>query len=90
MAPVRKDFRVYLLPDGHRLECSLVDPGEEGEFMYAEVEFDSVDEASSFIPPDFLEKEVTDIPGMSMSSYWEKKRARLFCSQESSPKMAKK
>ena len=89
MAPVRKDFRVYLLPDGHRLECSLVDPGEEGEFMYAEVEFDSVDEASSFIPPDFLEKEVTDIPGMSMSSYWEKKRARLFCSQESSPKMAK-
>ena len=50
MDPVRKDFRVYLLPDGHRLECSLVDPGEEGEFMYAEVEFDSVEEAKLVYP----------------------------------------
>ena len=57
--------------------------------MYAEVEFDSVEEASSFIPPDFLEKEVTDIPGMSMGSYWETKRARVFSSQEGSPKTEK-
>ena len=89
MPAVVKEFRTYPLPDGLTLECNLVDPGSDTAFYYAEVEFDSVDEASSFIPPDFLEKEVTDIPGMSMGSYWETKRARVFSSQEGSPKTEK-
>ena len=34
---VSKDFRVYQLPDGLELECSLVDKGMDSEFMYAEI-----------------------------------------------------
>lgn len=30
---IHKDYRVYRLPDGHLLECSMVD----GKFAYAEV-----------------------------------------------------
>lgn len=68
--PIRKDYRVYALPDGHRLECSIVDSGAPGEFMYAEVEFDSVEEANTFVPPEYLGREVTEDPGFSMNSYW--------------------
>lgn len=51
---IRKDYRVYALPDGHRLECSLVDGEEPGGFYYAEVEFGSVEESEAFVPPAFL------------------------------------
>ncbi|MDD2955433.1 MAG: CYTH domain-containing protein [Oscillospiraceae bacterium] len=72
---VRKEKRVYLLQDGHRLECSRVDAGEPSEFFYAEVEFESVEEAAAFLPPDFLGRDVTEEPGYTMAQYWEKKRA---------------
>ena len=68
---IRKDFRVYQLPDGHRLECSLVDEGSPSAFLYAEVEFSSLEEARSFQPPEFLYRDVTEFPGFSMSRYWE-------------------
>jgi len=32
---IRKDYRVYALPDGKKLECSLVDEGEATSFLYA-------------------------------------------------------
>lgn len=67
---MRKDYRVYALPDGHRLECSLVDGDEPDGFYYAEVEFDSVEESEAFIPPAFLGPEATEDPAFSMSEYW--------------------
>lgn len=77
MPPIRKDYRVYALPEGRRLECSLVDEGEESSFSYAEVEFESVAAAQAFVPPSFLGRELTEVPGSSMSSYWERKKALL-------------
>lgn len=74
MPMVHKDYRVYALPDGRRLECSLVDQGTPTAFYYAEVEFDSLEEAYAFVPPAFLGREVTEERGYSMGEYWEKKR----------------
>lgn len=68
--PIRKDYHVYELPDGLKLECSIVDSGTESEFMYAEVEFDSVEAANAFVPPEYLGREVTEDPSFSMNSYW--------------------
>lgn len=76
VAPVRKDFRVYALPDGKRLECSLVDGDTAYAFYYAEVEFGSVDEANAFVPPAFLGTEKTEEPRFTMSHYWEEKVKR--------------
>lgn len=67
---VRKQFRVYALPGGERLECSLVD----GAFYYAEVEFPTVEAAHAFNPPAFLGREVTEEEGFSMSDYWKTRR----------------
>lgn len=67
--PVRKRFRTYALPDGHTLECSLVDEGEPTSFYYAEVEFASEAEAAAFVPPAFLGREVTADPAFTMSGY---------------------
>lgn len=71
---IRKDFRVYALPDGKRLECSLVDAGEPTSFWYAEVEFASIEEANTFIPPDCVGEDITGLPGVSMGSYWRRTR----------------
>ena len=68
--PIHKDYRVYELPDGLRLECSAVDPGTDHGFMYAEVEFDSVEAAKAFVPPAFLGREMTEVRDFSMSNYW--------------------
>lgn len=67
---IRKDYKVYRLPDGHKLECSLVDRGSQTEFMFAEVEFDSIEEAKRFTPCDCLGREVTEERGYSMGAYW--------------------
>lgn len=67
---IHKDYRVYRLPDGHLLECSLVD----GKFAYAEVEFESIEEAKAFQMPPFLHKDVTEDPYYSMSGYWKRKQ----------------
>ena len=36
----------------------------------AEVEFDSVEAANAFVPPDFLGREMTEVREFSMSQYW--------------------
>lgn len=72
--PIHKDYHVYELPDGLRLECSAVDSGTDHGFMYAEVEFGSVEEANAFVPPPFLGREMTEVAGFSMSNYWVKGR----------------
>ncbi len=72
---VNKEYRAYALPGGEKLEVSLVDEGEPTEFMYAEVEFASEEEAKAFAPPAFLGRELTELPGSSMSAYWNRKAA---------------
>lgn len=67
---IHKDYRGYRLPDGHLLECSMVD----GKFAYAEVEFASVEEAKAFEMPAFLHKDVTEDPYYSMSGYWKRQQ----------------
>lgn len=68
--PIHKDYHVFQLPGGLRLECSAVDSGTDHGFMYAEVEFDSVEAAKAFVPPAFLGREVTEARDFSMSNYW--------------------
>lgn len=70
-APIHKEYRVYALPDGEKLECSLVD----GRYFYAEVEFPTVEKANAFTPPAFLGAEKTDDPAFSMNRYWQ---TRIF------------
>ncbi len=74
---IEKDYRAYRLPDGHKLEVSLVDGGQPGAFFYAEVEFESEQEARAFDPPDFLGRELTELPGSSMSDYWNGRLTRF-------------
>lgn len=73
---IKKNFRIYELPNGLELECSQVDEGWDTEFIYAEVEFPSVEEAESFTPSFEFEKEITDDPAYKMKNYW--KRTRLY------------
>lgn len=81
MPMVRKEYRVYALEDGRRLECSWVDRGEPTAFLYAEVEFPTVEEALAFQPPAFLSHEVTEDSSYSMSCYWQRKK-EMFSAKE--------
>lgn len=69
----RKRLRLYRLPGGEVMECSLVDEGEPGAFYYAEVEFESEAAARAFVPPAFMGREVTDEPGHTMAAYVRRK-----------------
>lgn len=71
---IRKDYRVYALPDGHKLECSLVDEGTDNSFYYAEVEFSSLEEAEAFVPPACVGEDITEKKGVSMSAFWQSSR----------------
>ena len=79
---IRKDYRVYDLPEGRRLECSCVDRGTPTEFWYAEVEFPTLEDAYAFTPPAFLGRDVTEEAGYGMSSYWERKVAAQRAASE--------
>lgn len=72
---IRKDYRVYRLDDGKRLECSLVDKDAPTAFYYAEVEFETEREAYAFKPPAFLGEEKTEDSVFTMSQYWQRKIA---------------
>lgn len=72
---IKKLRRSYRLPDGALLEVNHVDEGLPTEFWYAEVEFDTVEQARNWKPADaalaeYLHEEVTDQPGQSMGAYW--------------------
>lgn len=76
---IRKVRRVYSLPDGLGLEVNMVDEGLPTEFMYAEVEFGSEEQARSWDPAacglgEYLADDVTEKPGQSMSAYWTRTR----------------
>lgn len=72
---IKKIRRSYLLPDGSVLEVNHVDEGLPTEFWYAEVEFETVEQARAWQPSacgmdEYLNEEVTDQPGQSMGAYW--------------------
>ncbi len=72
---IPKERRTYLLPDGLRLEVNLVDRGLDTQFMYAEIEYPTVEAAKAWKPSsvglaDYLNDEVTGLPGQSMGAYW--------------------
>jgi CYTH domain-containing protein len=68
---VHKDYHAYRLPDGHVLECSVVD---HGAFSYAEVEFESEEEARAWEPLPFLGPELTYDKRFTMLSYYRNRR----------------
>jgi CYTH domain-containing protein len=72
---IPKSRRLYQLPDGLRLEVNLVDEGMETEFMYAEIEYESEEQAMAWLPSTpwlaaYLNDDVTDDPGQTMGAYW--------------------
>lgn len=71
---ITKDFRIYLLPNNLLLECSHVDKGRDTEFMYAEVEFPSVQAAEAFeLLPNFT-ADVTNDSSYKMKNFWKRTR----------------
>jgi len=68
---ITKEFRTYQLENGLVLECSRVNKGYPEEFMYAEVEFDSVEKAMSYEPEAFLGRELTYSSDYRMSLIWQ-------------------
>ncbi len=71
---VQKRIHKYKLKTGDVLEVNCVDEGTKNEFYYAEVEFDSVEKANAFNPPEILGKEMTEDENFSMRQYWIKTR----------------
>ena len=69
---IYKDYRSYRLGD-YVLEVCHVDPGKPTQFFYAEIEFESEEEALAFEKPDFLKEEVTDKEEFKMKNYWKRK-----------------
>lgn len=67
---ITKEYRKYQLDSGLILECSLVNKGFPEEFMYAEIEFESEDEANSYKPDEFLGEELTYSDSFRMSELW--------------------
>lgn len=67
---ITKDYRKYQLDNGLILECSLVNEGYPEEFMYAEIEFDSEEQAMAYKPDSFLGEELTYSDSYRMSALW--------------------
>ena len=76
---MEKERRVYELPGGLMLEVNLVELGDEA-YRYAEIEFESIDAAESFLPEGdlckYLEKEVTSDKSYTMASKWKEHVSR--------------
>ena len=73
-APVYKERRTYRLEDGLALEVNLVDPGAPTGYMYAEVEFPSLEAGREWQPAGglaaYLAREVTGDGRYTMAGYW--------------------
>jgi adenylate cyclase len=76
---IRKTRKSYRLPDGHLLEVNHVDDGLPTEFWYAEIEYATIEEATSWKPetPElsaYLAKETTYEPNSTMGAFWAETR----------------
>lgn len=84
---IPKTQRVYQLPDDLLLEVNLVDEGMDTEFMYAEIEFKTEEQANSWASPypwlsDYLNNDVTENPMQTMGAFWVKTRLEKTGSAE--------
>lgn len=72
---IQKYFREYNL-DNYKLQCSHVDKDTENEFYYAEIEFESEEEANNFDMSKypFLLEDVTYDENYKMKNYWKRTR----------------
>ena len=68
--PIEKDYYIYH-KDGYEIEVSIVD---NGAFIYAEIEFDSVEDAEKYIFPWADAVEVTYDTRYKMKNYWKDTR----------------
>lgn len=77
---IEKEQRQYLLPNGLILEVNRVDAGLPSEFYYAEIEFETEEQALAWQPEGelaaYLTHEVTDEKGQSMAEYWQETRLK--------------
>lgn len=76
---IQKTYRIYQLGN-HTLECSAVDLNLPSAFIYAEIEFESTQEAEAFQWPFQDGAEVTYDQSFKMKQYW--KRTRLDTSTQ--------
>ncbi len=74
---IKKEYRVYALGN-NRLEVSHVDAGTPNAYYYAEIEFDSEEEAMKFNAEEVphLVKEVTYEKDYNMKNYWKRTRCK--------------
>lgn len=71
---IEKDFCAYYLPTGEILEVSVVDRNKPESYIYAEIEFPTVEDAQAFTPPSYLKNEKTNDTSFGMKQYWERTR----------------
>lgn len=77
---IEKQQRCYALPGGLILEVNQVDAGQPGEFFYAEIEFDTEEQAKTYELgnlAEYLNEEVTGTPGQNMAAYWRNTRGDM-------------
>lgn len=60
--------------NGYHLTIGIVDEGKPTQFCYGEIEFNSVEEATSFVAPDWFGPDVTYDKNYKMSEYWNRTR----------------
>ena len=75
-APIVKERLIFELEEDQLIEICIVDEGSPCSFCYAEVEFDSEQEALLFQIKDFLKYEITYNNNFKMKNYWNMTRNR--------------
>ena len=70
---IQKEYRKYRLGPW-KLEVSLVDPGTDWEFYYAEIEFPTEEDAKAFVVPPYFGREITFNEDYKMKNYWKRTR----------------
>lgn len=70
---IQKEYRKYRLGEW-KLEVSLVDPGTDWEFFYAEIEFPTEQDAKDFVVPAYFGREITFNEDYKMKNYWKRTR----------------
>ena len=72
---ISKHFYRYVV-NRHELTLGAADIGKPTEFFYGEIEFNSVEEANAFTPPEWFGEEFTNNPDYRMVNFWERTRKK--------------
>lgn len=71
---IRKKWNHFDIGNNQTMEVTIVDPGTDTEFIYAEVEFKTREESELFVFPIKDAVEVTSDPNYKMKNYWKRTR----------------